>query len=399
LDAGTERRLAAALTDALPDAHGLTFEAGKLGTAYLSVSPSKVRAYAQNAEYAYLMFTSGTTGTPKGIAVTHANITACLDGAKGALPLFPEDRFSQMADIAFDVSVGEMFLCWTSGACLYVPTTGQSINPYRFIKDNRLTIWSSVPSVVRNLKRLDALEPRSFSCIRLALFCGEALPYSLARAWREAAHESAVINLYGPTEATIFATIGRWDGAEHDGGTVPIGTALPGMATRVEAEDGAEAAVGELLLSGPQLVSGYWNNEPATRRAFVTDEAGTTWYRTGDAVSADSQHGLIFRGRLDSQVKCRGFRIDLHEVEQVVARAIGSGFAVVVPVQNSDGLCESLVAFCDQPLEESASRKHCAEELPGYMVPSRIIQISDFPLMANGKIDRQRLTNLANCLR
>lgn len=395
---GSNRDLGESLIGALSDARCRIIDAGSLGSAYLAVSRANFGNCAPTADYAYLMFTTGTTGRPKGIAVTHKNVVACLDGIKGALPLFPDDRCAQMADLAFDVSIGEIFLSWTSGACIYVPTAAQKFNPFSFIDENRLTVWSSVPSVVRNLKRLGALQPKSLTNLRLSLFCGEALPCSLARAWQDAASEAMVINLYGPTETTIFATLCRWDGAQHDTGTVPIGKGIAGMTTRIERDPFSEEVFGELLLSGPQLVSGYWNDEVASYKAFVTNDEGVTWYRTGDLVTEDLRQGLFFRGRKDSQVKCRGFRVDLHEVERVVSRTTGAEYAVVVPIWNNDGLCENLVAFCDSPLVEFAAKRLCALEMPDYMVPTRIIQVPTFPLMTNGKINRKHLTHLASQL-
>lgn len=380
-------------------------DCGTLGSVNLTIElEHTARAQIEkkyHGDYAYMMFTSGTTGPPKGIPVSHENVAACLDGVSSSFALIPEDRCAQMADLSFDVSVAEMFLCWRAGACLYIPTRAQTLNPGRFIADNRLTIWSSVPSVIRNLKNLGALPSRAISHVRIAVFCGETLPCALAYRWQDAARNSIIMNLYGPTEATIFATLGRWDGVDHPSGTVPIGWALEGVTTKVvrfEHGDEAGPALSELLLSGPQLVEGYWDDPVATDRAFVRDAAGTIWYKTGDLVGEDSKHGLYFRGRKDTQVKCRGYRVDTNEVSRVVREVTGSDLAVVVPVWNDDGLCESLVAFCDGKIAELDCKKRCAHELPDYMIPGRIVHLATFPMTANGKLDSQALSREARAM-
>lgn len=350
----------------------------------------------QSTSLAYLMFTSGSTGLPKGVPVTNSNASACIESASEELILTAEDRCAQMANLAFDVSVGEMFLCWKAGACLCVPTNSELLNPYSFIRKKRLTIWSSVPSVVRALKRMDLLQKESFPDLRLSMFCGEALPVGLAELWHRAAPTSAIANLYGPTEASIFSTCCIWDGTKLPNGTVPIGTPLKSVLCRTETVVHASSGSQELLLSGPQLVSGYWNSPIETRKAFVVRDDDRIWYRTGDLVGHDPRHGFVFLGRMDSQVKCSGNRVDTAEVANIVAELTCSELAVVVPVLDSDGLCECLVAFCDSlPSEERDIKIECAKQLPDYSLPRRILRLVQFPLSPNGKIDRVALAEMA----
>jgi amino acid adenylation domain-containing protein len=352
---------------------------------------SPVHAGCEAAPYVYLIFTSGSTGVPKGVPVTQENVKTCLEGTSLRYPIEKEDRCVMMADLSFDVSVAEMFLCWKAGACLYVPNMAQMISPSSFIRNNQLSVWSSVPSAIRSLRDLGNLKGGSLPSLRLAMFCGEALPSRWAEQWQQAAKSSSIVNLYGPTEATIFATSCVWDPSMATDSVVPIGKNLPGISCMIDWSDGKHIE-GELLLSGPQVVCGYWNDPAATSRAFVENENGELWYRTGDLVEVDQTHGFRFLGRLDSQVKCRGFRVDTNEVARAVAKVTSSDLVVVIPVTDDDGLCVSLVAFCDTLMtDELSARLSCAKELPDYMLPRRIVHLHKFPLTANGKVDRPLL--------
>jgi amino acid adenylation domain-containing protein len=351
--------------------------------------PAKARGLS--SDYAYLIFTSGSSGHPKGIPVTHKNVTTCIEGVSELIPLDEQDRVAQMSDLSFDVSVAEMFMCWRSGACLVVPSHVDSISPGRFISGNRVTIWSSVPSRIRALRDLGTLNAGAFPRVRTSMFCGETLPSRLAEAWSTAAPNSDVVNVYGPTEASIFATACRWNNSMNEMNTVPIGAGLPAMLCDIAPIDDGNGA-GELLLAGPQVVSGYWNDPAGTEAAFMRRADGRIWYKTGDLVDLDPSHGLRFKGRMNSQVKCRGYRIDTEEVAQAVAWAACAEQVVVVPAFDRDGLCDALVAFCDSLRSgEAATRARCAERLPAYMVPRRLVRIDTFPLTPNGKVNRAQL--------
>ncbi|MDP9261827.1 MAG: AMP-binding protein, partial [Actinomycetota bacterium] len=186
---------------------------------------------------AYLLFTSGSTGRPKGVLVRQAHVRAFLDAIAERYDLDENDRLSQMFDLTFDLSAFDMFAGWEHGACVCCPRAGQLLKPSSFIRSAGLTVWFSVPSVALLLHRFRVLTPEAFPTLRLSLFCGEAFPAALARAWALAASNSVIDNLYGPTEATIACTAHRWDPAERDAPTklVPIG--MPLGATRVQIVD------------------------------------------------------------------------------------------------------------------------------------------------------------------
>jgi D-alanine--poly(phosphoribitol) ligase subunit 1 len=347
-------------------------------------------------QLAYIIYTSGSTGKPKGVAITHASACSCIDKLYRMSATTESDRFSQFSVLSFDVSVADLFLCWKSGAALYVPAEPDVIVPMKFANQHALTVWSSVPSIASFLLKLRLLVPGSLPSVRLSMFCGEALPTEVARAWSEAALNSRVLNIYGPTECTIFATYHEYDRiSSPQQGVVPIGIPLPGLQCMI-VDDGREVVVedvpGELWLAGDQLALEYWQNPVATRSAFVhfhpSDDPTRRWYRTGDIVSHRDGVGLSFRGRLDRQIKLRGHRVELQEVESALREVTLCAQVAVIPIRTDGGICEKIVAYCERlTVDENSIKAACLQRLPGYMVPERIFEMATFPLSANGKVD------------
>jgi amino acid adenylation domain-containing protein len=351
---------------------------------------------------AYLLFTSGSTGAPKGVAVTHANVRAFLDAVAARYDFTGDDRFSQTFNLTFDLSVFDMFAAWESGACVCCPTEKSLLNPADFIRRSELTVWFSVPSIALFMRQLRVLKPASFPTLRWSLFCGEALPVEVTREWSEAAPSSTVENLYGPTEATIACTAYRWDGGrspeESELGVVPIGHPLGEMSTLVTGDDLREARpgdTGELLLSGPQVVQGYWCDEEATARAFVSVD-GRLYYRTGDRVRRPTGDGpLLYVGRLDNQIKVLGHRVELGEVEAAIREETGLEAVVAVGWPPSPAGASGIAAFVGDTLVDVAGlRERLARRLPSYMVPRELRLLPELPMNANGKWDRRALIRL-----
>ena len=284
---------------------------------------------------AYVLFTSGSTGTPKGVMISHRNVLHYVDYVTRRYAISEFDRVSQNFDMTFDLSAHDMFVAWERGACVCCPGQKEMIKPGRFIKEAQLTIWFSVPSTAVFMKRFGELKPGLYPGLRLSLFCGEALPVELAKAWSGAAPNSIIENLYGPTELTIACTAYRWDGAESppedEQGLVPIGTAFEGMEAIVVREDLTEVAPGddgELLMTGPQLSLGYWRDGEKTRRAFVAPPGRKqNYYRTGDRVRRPLPgKPMVYLGRVDNQIKILGHRVELGEIEAVVPKDLWSGW-------------------------------------------------------------------------
>lgn len=353
---------------------------------------------------AYLLFTSGSTGVPKGVMVAHRNVRAYVDFTAERYAITPEDRFSQTFDMTFDLSVADLFVAWDRGACVCCPSEKILINPGRFINDSRLTIWFSVPSMAVFMKRLGALKPGTYPHLRLSLFCGEALPVEVARAWAEAAPESIVENVYGPTELTIACTYYRWDPLRSPGeslqGLVPIGEPFPGMVAMVADEALQEVlpgADGELLMTGPQLTLGYWQDPDRTAAAFVRPPGRReVYYRTGDLVRRPAGQGpLLYLGRTDHQIKILGHRVELGEVEAVVREESGVDSVIAVGWPLNPGGAGGVEIFLQtgQPVPPDL-KERVARRLPVYMAPRRYHPLAEFPLNANGKYDRKALLSI-----
>jgi amino acid adenylation domain-containing protein len=350
---------------------------------------------------AYLLFTSGSTGQPKGVMVSHANVLHYVDYVTKRYNFSSSDRMSQTFDLTFDLSAHDMFVAWHNGACVCCPTQKQAIKPGAFIRDARLTVWFSVPSTALFMRRLGVLKAGMYPGVRLSLFCGEALTADLVREWALAAPNSAIENIYGPTELTIACTAYRWDAtnspAECGQGLVPIGEPFDDMEALIVNEELREVepgAAGELLMTGPQLCLGYWRDAEKTRRAFVTppDRAGT-YYRTGDRVQRRGPGSpLLYLGRLDSQIKVLGHRVELGEVESAVREASGLDGVVALGWPMTPSGADAIEVFLQM---DNFDTKELAEKLkarlPVYMVPRNIRVLRQFPLNANGKFDRKAL--------
>jgi len=343
-------------------------------------------------EPAYLLFTSGSTGRPKGVLVRRRNVRAFLDGIAARYDLDESDRMSQMFDLTFDLSAFDLLAAWERGACVCVPRDPERLEPASFVRAAALTVWFSVPSTAVFMRRFRTLKPGAFPTLRLSLFCGEALPAALAAAWREAAPNAVLDNLYGPTEATIACTAHRFsDGGPAEGGLVPIGR--PFGQTRVAIVDeslqpSAPGEAGELVLAGPQVVDGYFDDEAATRRAFVEVAGLGRAYLTGDRARADEDGTLQFLGRLDTQVKVLGHRVELEEIEAAIHEEAGLE-AVAVAWPRTEAGAAGLVAVVAGPVDSADLRSRLAARLPEYMVPRSILTVDELPKNANGKRDRR----------
>jgi amino acid adenylation domain-containing protein len=350
---------------------------------------------------AYLLFTSGSTGQPKGVMVSHANVLHYVDYVTKRYRFTSDDRVSQTFDLTFDLSAHDMFVAWETGACLCCPTQKQSIKPGAFINDARLTVWFSVPSTALFMRRFGVLKPGMYPGLRLTLFCGEALPVDVVRQWALAAPNSVIENIYGPTELTIACTAYRWDDPrsldECEQGIVPIGEPFDGMRALIVDEQLCEVELGrdgELLMTGPQLSLGYWQDGEKTQRAFVA-VAGKdgTYYRTGDRVRRPGMDKpLIYLGRLDNQIKLLGHRVELGEIEAAVRQVSGLEGVVALAWPKTESGAEGIAVFLEsESFDTKALVSQLKGKLPAYMLPRNVIVLREFPLNANGKYDRKAL--------
>lgn len=355
---------------------------------------------------AYLLFTSGSTGSPKGVMVSHANILHHLGVVWDRYGFGENDRCSQMFDLTFDLSVFDMFTSWCSGASLHVVPEKAQLAPDRFIRERELTVWFSVPSVAMMMRSFGLLKAGALPSLRLSLFCGERLPAAIAEAWHAAAPQARLDNIYGPTEVTVGCTAYTWNPesspAECRDGGVPIGVPFPGMAAAVldeKLELVRYGEIGELCMRGPQVTPGYWLDSAKTNERYVSVpwESGpeNRWYRTGDLAFLREDGNLIHCGRLDEQIKLHGHRIELTEIEHVLRDVAQTDFAAVIAHPRDENGPRGLVACVARTeLSQADILREAKKRLPAYMVPQRVAFMADFPLNANGKIDKKRLAEM-----
>jgi len=351
---------------------------------------------------AHILFTSGSTGAPKGVIITHAMVDAFLDWA---LPYFghqPGDRISGHPPLHFDLSTFDIYGSLSIGAELHL-VPGDVLLPSQlasFIRDAELTQWFSVPSTFAYMARGDAVAQGDFQSLGRIIWCGEVLQPAVLAYWMRRVPQCTYTNLYGPTEATIASSYYAVTAVpEDETAAIPIGTPCGGEEIRVldEAlEPVPPSEIGELYIEGAGLSPGYWRDEEKTRAAFVTEpRTGRRLYRTGDLGRRDEQGLLHFLGRADSQIKSRGYRIELGEIETTLTALRGVAECAVVGVPSggfdSTAICCAWVSREDAELDPKHLRAALSKALPAYMLPSRWLELTELPKNANGKIDRPAL--------
>lgn len=356
-------------------------------------------------QMAYVLFTSGSTGRPKGVCISMDNLNAFVR-AEAALHigLSPEDRCLQMFDLTFDLSVCSYLLPLLSGACAYTVKLGtiKWQEAFRLLEDYQLTVALMVPSVIHYLRPY--LEELEAPQMRHSLFAGEGLPADDIVAWQQALPQCQLWNVYGPTENTIYCTayaIPRHQVAEANG-IVGIGKAMEGTHTCIIDEQGQrvpQGEKGELCLASLQLTPGYWHDEEKNKAAFFEAD-GLRWYHTGDICSENEQGQLLYYGRLDSQVKIQGYRIELSEIEHVATRYYDTKVATVavaLPDRQGNTTLHLAIEDTDSTADE-ALKAFLQQLLPAYMIPQSFHHLGKFPQNANNKIDRKQIKQIVSGL-
>ncbi len=343
-------------------------------------------------DVAYILFTSGSTGRPKGVPVLHRNVDAYLRSIHDRYAFSRDDVVSQTFDLTFDLAMSDLFAAWGCGGTLVcVPPPAMAVLK-EFIAYHRISVWFSSPSVI-SLARRRGLGPGDLPTLRLSMFCGESLLRHDATDWQAAASRSRVENLYGPTELTISCTAYRWDPpADHDpcvNDIVPIGTMYPGLRYILLGTDGRpDPREGELCVTGTQMFPGYL--DPADDVGRFVEHDGLRWYKTGDVVRQLPSADLAYLGRRDHQVKIRGVRLELAEVEWGMRRCRGVRDAVAVIAAGE------LVGFYTGERQPSAVlQDELGAFFPRQQIPRLCHHLNEFPLSANRKTDRRALTELA----
>lgn len=351
---------------------------------------------------AYIIFTSGTTGMPKGVMVNARSISLYLDAIHPWYALGPDDRAAETCETNFDLSIHNMMTAWSGGAALYIMRPLDLVAPARFIRAHEITTWLSVPSIVALMRQAGGLKPASLPSLRLTWFCGEPLSIQAVSDWAEAAPNSIIENFYGPTEITIAVVRQRWGcngPITPERGIVAIGKPIDGVDMLIvdEHEQPVPAGQpGEIALAAEQCSQGYFRQPDLTADRFKPIN-GKPGYLTGDRGYMD-EHGIFHHlGRLDNQIKFKGHRIELEEIDAKLREASGSAMVGTVTWPMNGDVVGGLAGFYAVPnIDAEEVRSRLRQTLPPHMVPEHIENLSDMPLSANGKVDRKALVAVLN---
>jgi len=350
-------------------------------------------------DLAYILYTSGSTGSPKGVMLGHRSGLAFVEWAVETFGVREHDRLASHAPLHFDLSIFDVFASAQAGAALVLvpaPIAMLPVEVARFIDRLAVTTWYSVPSILALLAVRGGLAEGALPGLRTVLFAGEVFASRHLRRLMGLLPHARFHNLFGPTETNVCT----WHAVEAPPAgddPVPIGRPITDVDVLVVADGGRLAGpgeVGELWVRGPTVMAGYWADAERTRAALVSDPRGLPGpvYRTGDLAYRDPDGVLWFVGRRDAQVKSRGYRIELGDIEAAIHAHPAVTACAVVPVPD-ELVTNRLVACVEvrEPVAAAELTRHCAARLPRYMVPERFVFHQQLPLTPTSKVDRQAL--------
>ena len=366
------------------------------------LSDDPLHAGESGDSLAHILFTSGSTGVPKGVQITHGMATAFVDWAVEHFGTSSDERISSHPPLHFDLSTFDIYGSLKAGAELHLVPMTANLAPGAladFIRASELTQWFSVPSTLAFMVRSGVIEQGDLPTLRRVLFCGEAMPTPVLAAWMRQVPHARYTNLYGPTETTIASSYYDVPAAPQDESKpVPIGVPCSGEELLVldeELRELPDGEIGQIFIAGVGVSPGYWRDEDKSRASFVPDpRGGGRIYATGD-LGWIGENGLLhYVGRSDSQIKHRGYRIELGEIERALDAIAELRESAVVAVA-TEGF-EGTAICCAYVAKESGVtpvhlRSALGRSLPAYMLPTRWRAVDALPKNPNGKIDRRAL--------
>jgi len=364
-------------------------------------APEVPSVSAREEDIAYILYTSGSTGNPKGVVLTHRNALSFVNWCSDTFRPSDSDVFASHAPFHFDLSILDIFVSIKHGASLVLFGEALGKEPLRLaaaISSERISVWYSTPSILSLLADYGKLQRYDYSALRFVFFAGEVFPVSRFRALRAFWNGPRFVNLYGPTETNVctFYEVpqnGTWQGMD----TFPIGRICQPNRGLVVDEGGRpveRGQQGELVVSGPNVMRGYWNLPEQDARAFVSDGHGARWYRTGDIVVEEGEGHYRYLSRRDRMVKRRGYRVELGEIEAALTRHPDIREVAVVAAPDPDSGVR-IVAFVsrqsDRDLSIIAMKGFSARVLPSYMIPDAFTVVDALPRTSTNKVDLQIL--------
>jgi amino acid adenylation domain-containing protein len=354
------------------------------------------------ADLAYVLYTSGSTGEPKGVMLSHTNGLGFVRWAVEEFEVEPEDRLSSHAPFHFDLSIFDLFAASRAGAAVVLVPKETSYFPIeltRFIEKHAISIWYSVPSILNMLVVRGKIGDADLSRLRTVLFAGEVFPTKYLRRLMQQLPHTRFCNLYGPTETNVCTWYDVPSIPDSQTEPIPIGQAITGVEVSVVTDQGLRATpgeVGELFVQGPTVMQGYWGDPEKTRRSLVPDPLGThqerPFYRTGDLVFENEAGDLELLGRRDHQIKSRGYRVELGDIESTLYAhpRVTECAIVAVPDPMITNRIKAYAVVRDG-IDRQDLVRFCALRLPRHMVPDTFVLLDALPKTSTGKIDRQAL--------
>lgn len=381
-------------------------------TAWRNHQPADPVPVVAGGNLAYILHTSGSTGLPKGVAITHGNALAFVDMAAEYFGVQPEDRLSSQAPLHFDLSVFDLYVACRRGAAIVLVPEYYSAFPRKMIetiREQRISVWNSVVSALTLMMERGNPAPGDFDRLRTVIFSGEAMPSKYMRRLLQEMPRARFYNVYGQTEANSSMVYPIDDLPDDDSWRMPIGKPFPGFDVFALNDKGSpigsSGEEGELYIRAGTVARGYWNNPEITAEKFVadprTENDATVVYRTGDMVSRDDDGNFLFTGRKDNMIKSRGYRVELGDIDQTLLAfedvEAAAAVAIPDPVLGNRIACFASAAQ-DRTLKADALLKFCQSRLPTYMVPEHAEILESLPRTSTGKIDRQALAKIAEDL-
>lgn len=362
---------------------------------------AKIREKSIDTDALYALFTSGSTGVPKGVLVSHRNVIDFIDDFTETFNITEKDIIANQAPFDFDVSVKDIYSSIKTGAQLVLIPKELFSKPTEltdYLAEHKVTTLIWAVSALCLLSTFHCLEYRKPEFINKILFSGEVMPLKHLKEWMNYYHDAQFVNLYGPTEITCNCTYHVIDKNRDYENGVPIGKAFKNREVFLLDDKNQRVCepdvTGELCVRGTSVAMGYFNNPQQTAAAFVQNPLNIMYpeviYRTGDLAKYNNQGELVFCGRKDFQIKHMGHRIELEEIERAMAKVSGINRACCV----FDGKKSKLYGFYVGNIEKKELHGILGKTLPVFMVPGALRQIDEFPLNKNGKIDRKLLFEL-----
>jgi len=354
---------------------------------------------------AYILHTSGSTGVPKAVVISHLNALSFVKMAKKFFAINSADRVASVASLSFDLSVFDIFCAVMAGATLVLVPAFLTAFPAKlseFVDRERISIWNSVASVLSMMADRGKLDRFGFESLRLVHFSGDIMPAKSLRTLKAHMRGASFYNIYGQTEANSSLYFAIGDIPDNDAWRIPIGIPFPNFDVFALDSEGRTVdrlgQEGELYVCSATVALGYWRNEEATRQRFVSDPRNASWrtcvYKTGDLVRFDEGGNFVFVGRADTMVKVRGYRVELSEVELTLCSnpMVSEAVAVVLLDEGAGARIAAYVSpVGDAQVGAQELKAHCAATLPSYMVPDEIRFVSEFPRTTTGKADRKAI--------